>query len=335
MTVKPTSTINRIHFSDLDPLRFEDFCLCLVYKLARWRKINHLGRLGKDEGIDIEAEEEIKEGYIRSWYIQCKRYKTFKNSDVSSVIKKLQDYSKISDTLLLIVGCDVSAETIKYYEKEAIKIGFKNPKLWTASILEAELFNNHHDLLFVFFGIDMNQEEHKKEESIRRNLKLKKSLIRDITKKIDFSKSNWTCQDRFKDDNIIVHSIDDKNYPEIDERDYGISSWFRVEIYDFYYNGIEVILNLEYAEILNDKTLKIIPYSEYEDKFDNCIKLLRIGRIPFSMIVDYDPEGDEYYNETHFYCNYGINGQPYEKIIYREIIEEDYCHNYPEVEVIQ
>ena len=82
----------------------------------------------------------------------------------------------------------------------------------------------------------MNQEEHKKEESIRRNLKLKKSLIRDITKKIDFSKSNWTCRDRFKDDNIIVHSIDDKNYPEIDERDYGISSWFRVEIYDFYYN---------------------------------------------------------------------------------------------------
>lgn len=150
MTVKPTTTINRIHFSDLDPLRFEDFCLCLVYKLARWRKINHLGRLGKDEGIDIEAEEEIKEGYIRSWYIQCKRYKTFKTSDVSSVIEKLQENAKISDTLLLIVGCDVSAETIKYYEKEAIKIGFKNPKLWTASILEAELFNNHHDLLFVF-----------------------------------------------------------------------------------------------------------------------------------------------------------------------------------------
>ena len=89
MTVKPTTTINRIHFSDLDPLRFEDFCLCLVYKLARWRKINHLGRLGKDEGIDIEAEEEIKEGYIRSWYIQCKRYKTFKKSDVSSVIIKI------------------------------------------------------------------------------------------------------------------------------------------------------------------------------------------------------------------------------------------------------
>lgn len=87
-----------------------------------------------------------------------------------------------------------------------------------------------------------------------------------------------------------------------------------MEIYDFYYNGIEVILNLEYAEILNDRTLRIIPYSEYDDKSDSCIKLLRIGRIPFSMIVDYDPEGDEYYSETHFYCNRSINGQPYEKL---------------------
>ena len=83
-----TLTTNRIHFSDLDPLRFEDFCLCLVYKIARWRKINHLGRLGKDKGIDIEAEEEIQQGFSRSWYIQCKRYRQFKNSDVNNALKK-------------------------------------------------------------------------------------------------------------------------------------------------------------------------------------------------------------------------------------------------------
>lgn len=334
MSTKPTTTTNRIHFSDLDPLRFEDLCLCLVYKLARWRKINHLGRLGKDKGIDIEAEEEIKEGYERSWFIQCKRYKSFKNSDVNNVIQKLKDNSKISDTLLLIVGCDVSAETIEYFEKEANNIGIKNPKIWTSSILEAELFNNHHDLLFIFFGIDMNQEEHKKEETIRRNLKLKKSLIRDLTQNIDVTKEKWTCKDRFKDDKIVIHSIDDTQYPNCDNHDYGISSWFRVEAYDFYYNGIEVIINLEYAEILGDDTLKILPYSQYNEKLDKCIKVLKIGRIPYSMIVDYDPDGDEYFNEAHLYCNYGINGQPYEKIIYRHVIEDSYCHSYPEVDVI-
>lgn len=327
-----TSTTNRIHFSDLDPLRFEDFCLCLVYKIARWRKINHLGRLGKDKGIDIEAEEEIQQGFSRSWYIQCKRYRQFKNSDVNNVLKKLIDNSKISDNLLLIVGCDVSAETIKFFESEANKAGFMNPMLWTASLLEAELYNNHHDLLFIFFGIDMNQEEHKKEETIRRNIKLKKSLMRDITKKIDTTKKSWTCQDKFKDDKIIIHSIDDTSYPEIKEREYGISSWFRVEIYDFYYNGIEVILGMEYAEILDDRTLRILPYSEYNKKLEDCIKILKIGRIPYSVIIDYDPEGDEYYRETHFYCNYGFNGQPYERIIYRQIIED--AHAYPEIEIM-
>lgn len=87
---------------------------------------------------------------------------------------------------MLIVGCDVSAETIEYYEKEAIKIGFKNPKLWTASILETELFNNHHDLLFIFFDIDMNQAEHKKEETIRRKLKLKSRLYTILQRKLIF-----------------------------------------------------------------------------------------------------------------------------------------------------
>ena len=38
---QPTKTINRLHFSDLDPLRFEDLCLNLVYKINTWKEINH------------------------------------------------------------------------------------------------------------------------------------------------------------------------------------------------------------------------------------------------------------------------------------------------------
>jgi len=336
MSEKPTKTTNRIHFSDLDPLRFEDLCLSLSYRLKRWKRINHIGREGTDGGVDIQAEEEIENGYTRSWFIQCKRYKNFSNNNVNSVIDTiLSNYDK-PDTLFLIVSCDVSKKTTDYFMEKANEAGINNPVLWTASILEAELFYKHHDLLFIFFGIDMNQEEHKKEESIRRNIKLKKEMLRELTKPIDTKKRRWTTTDKFKDSNFIIHSIDDTYYPNFDIREYTISSWFKVEPFDFYYNGLEVLLSVEYAEYIDNDECRILTYDEYKNKEDdpNILKVYKIGRIPFSMIVDYDIEGDEYYPYPHIYCNFGYNGRPYESYIYRVIIDDDSCHHYPEIKTI-
>lgn len=336
MSTKPTTTTNRIHFSDLDALRFEDLCLCLSYRLKRWKRINHIGREGTDGGVDIQAEEEIENGYSRSWFIQCKRYEKFSNKNVDSVIDTILENYEKPDTLFLIVSCDVSKRTTDYFMKKANEVGINNPVIWTASILEAELFYRHHDLLFIFFGIDMNQEERKKEESIRRNIKLKKNMLKDFTQPIDFKKRNWTSTDKFKDSNFIIHSIDDTFYPNFDIREYTISTWFKVEPFDFYYNGIEIILSIEYAELLESDECKILTYEEYKNKENSpdIIKVFKIGRIPFSMIVDYDIDGDEYYPYPHIYCNFGFNGQPYESFIYRVIIEDESWHHYPEVKAI-
>lgn len=54
---QPTKTINRLHFSDLDPLRFEDLYLNLVYRINTWKEINHFGRKGSDDGVDVFAIE--------------------------------------------------------------------------------------------------------------------------------------------------------------------------------------------------------------------------------------------------------------------------------------
>ena len=258
MSEKPTNTTNRIHFSDLDPLRFEDLCLSLSYRLRRWKRINHIGREGSDGGVDIQAEEEIENGYTRNWFIQCKRYEKFSNTNVDSVIETILSNYDSPDTLLLIVSCDVSKKTTDYFMAKANDVGIKNPVLWTASILEAELFYKHHDLLFIFFGIDMNQEEHKKEESIRRNIKLKKEMLRDFTQPIDTKKRGWTTIDKFKHNNFIIRSIDDVYYPNYDFRENTISSWFKVEPFDFYYNGLEIILSVELAELIDNDKCKIL-----------------------------------------------------------------------------
>ena len=41
-----TRTFARLHFSDLDPLRFEDLGLNIISRLYPWNELNHFGRSG-------------------------------------------------------------------------------------------------------------------------------------------------------------------------------------------------------------------------------------------------------------------------------------------------
>lgn len=68
MKAKPSETTNRIHFTDLDPTRFEDFCLALIYPLHPWLDIRHYGRQGGDAGVDIYAKEQLENG-VDTWVI--------------------------------------------------------------------------------------------------------------------------------------------------------------------------------------------------------------------------------------------------------------------------
>jgi len=41
-----TRTINQLHFEDLDPIRFEELILSMVYRMRRWDKLDHFGKKG-------------------------------------------------------------------------------------------------------------------------------------------------------------------------------------------------------------------------------------------------------------------------------------------------
>lgn len=41
-----TRTINQLHFEDLDPIRFEELILAMVYRMRRWDKLDHFGKKG-------------------------------------------------------------------------------------------------------------------------------------------------------------------------------------------------------------------------------------------------------------------------------------------------
>lgn len=52
------------------------------------------------------------------------------------------------------------------------------------------------------------------------------------------------------------------------------------------------------------------------------------GRIPYHNIIEYDINGDEYYNCPHIYCNFSNNGTPYED--YRFVEVDNNYTLYPE-----
>ncbi len=131
---------------------------------------------------------------------------------------------------------------------------------------------------------------------------------------------------KFAEGEFIVHRLDDTLYPSSSDGP-GISNWFKLESFDFYHNGIEGILNIEYALVsegtrhwasLDDRGSE----GTFPDGF-HIVKVFKTGKIPWRNIQHYDLRGDEYYNSPHLYCLYADNGMPYEGFAYYIINKKD------------
>ena len=311
-----TKTMGKLHFDDLDPGRFEHLCLSLLYTYRRWDEINHLGESGSDDGIDIFATDTLENGKSRKWVIQCKRYNKFYVKDSKAVVDKLlSKNSFIPDTILIVVSCNVSKKTIETYKTYANIKGIKNPLIMTSSEMEAELYNKRHDLLFAYFGIDLNLVRNKRIETIKRRISMKRDFTNDFMNR-NINRNNRSLGDTHKYSRLIIHSVDDTSYPNVDVDSFGISPWFTVEPFGFYNNGFEVIIGFKEALIYEDLTWDII---DCDEQVDHSQRIILIGRIPYSNVVAYDLEGDDYYGNPHIYCDFACNGEPYVEICYHPV----------------
>lgn len=319
---KPTQTTNPLHFEDLDPRRFEDLVLAFVYRLRTWEDIHHDGRTGSDDGVDIRAIERAIDGSLRHWFVQCKRYRSFASGQAKAAVDEaLAKVSEPPDVLLLVLGCDVSLATRTDYETYAAGKGVATTMLWTSAKLETMLYAEHTDLLFSFFGVSFARTERTRENNLKRTIAIKRKLARLIP------------HGQIPD--LLIRSIDDDVYPDIDEtRERGkISSWFKTEFSGHYYNGIDLILNIQMIIIdcetgkwamidHNDPQIEAAKF-EYDEVINTAqytiMKVFTVGRIPFRNIFEIDEDGDEYYSFIHLHCRFADNGMPYEVIMQREV----------------
>jgi hypothetical protein len=124
--------------------------------------------------------------------------------------------------------------------------------------------------------------------------------------------------ENFRHSEAIIHRIGDNCYPEVDDSP-GISSSFKVEMFDFYHRGIKVILGIESGVIgigfsyAGNQSWAIIPFqADFDHDHFREIGVWKLGLIPFRNIRHYDPHGDEYHGCPHLYCDFSVNGMPYE-----------------------
>lgn len=315
-----TRTINQLHFEDLDPIRFEELILSMVYRMRRWDKLDHFGKKGSDDGIDIRAVEQLENEKINTYYFQCKRYKKVTNSILKGII---DDYVSKNDFIpqfyVLVISCPVTKKQIEYLENYCDKKGFNTVTIWTSSIIEAKLYSEYQDLLFAYFGINLTSQRKNIIQSIRRNVSLKKRMKKDFLKQTG-------CRDRmeleerlhkpwtkFISTKVLIRSIYDKAYPDENTLlNNDFTGYYKAEIYDFYHNGL-MVREFPYAR---DIKYKLQEYdSEEFEIVDVHVEIF--GCIPFENIIEYDIEGDEYYNYPHLFCDFVNVSDPYEKIMYR------------------
>ena len=159
--------------------------------------------------------------------------------------------------------------------------------------------------------------------AIRRNLDLRDRMSRDLRKTVDelreLPRPHYPYEEFANDGEAIIRSIEDKTYPEVEESEppRAISGWFKVEMYDFYYNGLVVLLGLERGIVDASGNWRILGYEEdFDSNVYREIHIWRIGRIPWRNIVDYDMVRDEYYSIPHIYCRFADSGMPYEDIVF-------------------
>ena len=158
--------------------------------------------------------------------------------------------------------------------------------------------------------MNMSEERNNRIGSIRRNVTLKHRMHR------DFQKDHYTdeeiqdirkgkCWRKFKHSKVLIRSIYDKAYPDNSLLNEKGTGYFGAEVFNWYHNGLMVRCH-PYA---------VMAKVQYPDSVIEK-KLETVGCIPFENIIEYDMDGDEFYNFPHLFCDFRGGEDPFEEIKY-------------------
>jgi len=176
----------------------------------------------------------------------------------------------------------------------------------------------------------------KAESEIRRNLDLRDRLRKEFLRPPgDLRLLGWHAKpyEKLAVREVLIRSLEDTKYPVVDADPPGrMSSWIKAEVYDFYHNGVAIIVRLEEGLLDANENWAFLPYDPKRTPPDaqlyRPIKIWHLGRIPWRNIRVVDMDGDEYHICPHLFCYFADDGMPYEDFAYA-VCGEDGNYDWP------
>lgn len=298
-----------------NPDIFEDMICDLFNQLDSTNSYKRFGKSGhQQKGIDIFSVE-------KDLAVQCKK----KDLSRREVAIRRELFDDIEQDVNLILEKKLKIKIKQLYItstyndhpdidefceelKEKLNVDFEII-YWGWQTIENKI-SNYTNLLEKYwskFIVNLTATE----KEFKRNLDLRKKI------KIDFADwVNHRFENRKRNSKMIIRAFDGTQYPNSNEPDEnGNYSWFSAEINGLYHKGMEFILKVDTIAVFSNNTWKLRP-NELDKEFE-LITVYKIGQINFGDIVDYDIDGDEYYNRAIVYCKFRHDGTPFERYYYQ------------------
>jgi len=336
---KTTSTLNPLHFEDLEPKRFEDLIRQLAYDYRDWHDLEATGRSGNDGNFDARgvergpvAEDEDQPN-LRNWQIQCKREAKI---GPAKALKYAQEIAATPNLYgaLFVTSAELSRNARDVMREEIAKSNIQEFHIWSRSEIEDQLFQPKNDhLLFAYFGKSLTKQQRGRAMTIKSQLATKRSAIKIL---------GVINENHHKE--ILLRSSTSDNYPDHAFRPPKAAVGPNREFIDcffiqHFYGGIVVAFKQLYMIIDNEKKLydleeRINMLDMYDSEFtprrqsiptiqqnfpyfwgdvDESKRFIayEIGVVPYHSIAAIDESGDEYAAKPHVYVQPSATGEIY------------------------
>lgn len=140
-----------------------------------------------------------------------------------------------------------------------------------------------------------------------------------------FQDEIYRCRaEKLRQDVIVRHVDRVDSYPNADDNESGISSWFRVALVDTYERGIVLCLRIGGLKERDDG-YRFVDYTNNEGA---DITAWLMADVPYDSIEAVNMGGDKCYYFPQIYCYFDFHGEPYERKWFCQKIDQPHGHPY-------
>lgn len=291
--------------------RLGDLLGALLYTSARWRKLRRYAFAARAEP-DFVGEEDRSPDVSRRWWVKVVRPAWNGATRLPALANQLLARREPApDVLLIATTFDAGPDEAGACIHAAERLGVPNTIVWSRRDLESRLRQDRPDLVFAYFGAATGRAMRPSALAVHRRLEVKRRLLDALLLRADERSIARHPFDKFRHSHVIVRSVSDESYPYTATELGGHPGWYRLATYDALHDGLELLLGTDSVVADFAGGWRRASPGERREQGNHLLRALRIGKLPYERIVEFDLDGDEYYPLPHLYCEFPDRHDPF------------------------